>query len=72
MIHLAYLAKILDGNGLYGSLIHAAIALFFGGSALCIFFFLWKNGRLDMNEEPAHHMLKDDTEINCLNNNKEN
>lgn len=60
MIHPAFIAKTLDGSGLYGSLIHSSVALFFGGSALLIFFFLWKKGRLDMNEEPALHMLKDE------------
>lgn len=54
------LAKTLDGSGLYGSLIHSAIALFFGGGALLIFLFLWKRGGLDMDEGPAKRMLRDE------------
>lgn len=61
MIAPLILAKTLDGCGVYGSLIHYSFAFFFGGSALLIFAYLWKKGLLDMDEEPAIHMLKEES-----------
>lgn len=58
-----FIAKILDGSGIYGELLHFAFAALFFGGALMIFLQLWKKGRLDMDEEPAVRMLYDDSEI---------
>lgn len=52
----------LDGTGLYGTLIHFAFSAAFFGSAVLIFLYLWKKGRLDMDEEPAARMVNDDDE----------
>lgn len=53
-------AKTLDGVGIYGTLVHFTIAAAFFGSALLLFIYLWRKGRLDMNEGPARRMLDDD------------
>lgn len=53
---------IRDGSGLYGSLFNYAIlsALFF--STLLVFVYLWRKGRLDMDEEAKWKMLEEDHE----------
>jgi len=66
-----FVCKILDGTGLYGSLIHSSFAFFFFGGALLIFCFLWKKGGLDMDEGPALHMLIDEHETHPNQINKE-
>lgn len=56
------IAKTLDGVGIYGGLLHFATAAAFFGSAVLIFIYLWRKGRLDMDEGPAKRMLHDDPE----------
>ncbi|MEM1281999.1 MAG: cbb3-type cytochrome oxidase assembly protein [Chlamydiota bacterium] len=56
------IAKTLDGLGIYGGLLHFTIAATFFGGALIIFIYLWRKGRLDMDEGPAERMLNDDQE----------
>ncbi len=56
------LAKILDGIGVYGGLLHFTFAAAFFGGALLIFIYLWRKGQLDMDETPAERMLEDDDE----------
>lgn len=58
------LAKTLDGEGIYGSLVHYTVAAAFFGSALLLFIYLWRKGRLDMDEGPAQKMLEDEEEKN--------
>lgn len=53
------IAKTLDGIGIYGELLHFTMAAAFFGSALLIFINLWRKGKLDMDEGPAKHMLRD-------------
>lgn len=52
--------KPLDASGDCGGLVHYAIVIALVGGALLLFFYLWKKGRLDMDEEPKHKMLNDD------------
>jgi nitrogen fixation-related uncharacterized protein len=56
------IAKVLDGVGLYGELLHFIIALVSFGTAVLIFIYLWRKGRLDMDEGPAERMLHDEPE----------
>lgn len=54
---------ILDGFGVYGSTLHSALVVAFVGSAFMVFLYLWKKGRLDMDEEAKHQMMNDGSEI---------
>jgi hypothetical protein len=66
------IAKTLDGTGIYGEILHFAFAALFFGGALLIFIYLWRKGRLDMDEDPARRMLEDEPEDKKRNsNNKE-
>jgi hypothetical protein len=49
----------IDG-GVCGSFVHYALIIALVGSAFLIFLYLWKKGRLDMDEDPKIQMLKDD------------
>lgn len=51
---------IIDGSGIYGSLLHYAMVLFFVGSALLIFTYLWWTGKLGMSEGPKYRMMDDE------------
>lgn len=53
-------AEITDEMGVYGSLLHYSLVILFVGSAFLIFLYLWKKGRLDMDEEPKYDMMDDD------------
>lgn len=55
-------STIQDGGGIYGSIFHYTLVIFFVAGAFILFLYLWKKGRLDMDEEPKHQMLKDDEE----------
>ena len=39
------------------------MVLAFVGSALLVFIYLWRKGRLDMDEEPKFQMMKDDESL---------
>jgi hypothetical protein len=53
---------VIDGSGIYGTLFHYSLVIAFVGSAFLAFIYLWKKGRLDMDEEPKFQMLKSDEE----------
>jgi hypothetical protein len=53
-------APVLDGGGECGSFTHYVFILTLVGSAFLIFLYLWKKGKLDMDEEPKHMMMKDE------------
>lgn len=53
-------APVLDGGGECGNIIHYVFILTLVGSAFLIFLYLWKKGKLDMDEEPKHTMMKED------------
>lgn len=54
--------SITDEMGIYGSLLHYAFIIAFVGGAFLIFLYLWRKGRLDMDEEPKYDMMEDDEE----------
>lgn len=51
---------IIDGFGIYGNMLHSAMIIFFVGSAFLIFLYLWRKGRLDMDEEPKFQMMREE------------
>lgn len=51
---------VIDGAGVYGSMFHYAFVIAFVGSAFLVFIYLWKNNRLDMDEEPKYQMMNED------------
>lgn len=56
--------EVVDQGGIYGGMLNYVLAIFFMGSALLIFLYLWKKGRLDMDEEPKNQMMEDDEDTN--------
>ncbi len=54
---------LIDGGGVYGSLLHYTLIMALVGSAFLIFFYLWSKGRLDMDEEPKLQMMRSDEEV---------
>ena len=52
----------IDGAGVYGGLLHYSLVIALVGSALLIFLYLLKKGRLDMDEEPKIQMMLPDEE----------
>lgn len=53
---------ILDTTGDCGSLVHYAFVIALVGAAFLIFLYLWKKDKLDMDEEPKHKMMKEDSD----------
>ncbi|MFT5316908.1 MAG: hypothetical protein ACI8RA_000148 [Chlamydiales bacterium] len=53
----------LDGGGVCGEVMHYSMVIAFVGSALLVFVYLWRKGRLDMDEEPKYQMMKDEESI---------
>ncbi len=51
---------MMDATGFYGGVFHYAHVFFFVGTAMMIFLYLWWNGKLDMNENPARQMMHDE------------
>jgi hypothetical protein len=58
-LFIAESESTIDG-GICGSYVHYAFIIAFVGSAFLIFLYLWKKGKLDMDEEPKIQMFKDD------------
>lgn len=54
---------MIDGYGVYGNYLHYGLVIFFGGSAFIIFLYLYKRGKLDMDEEPKYQMMEDEPPI---------
>lgn len=46
-----------DGSGAYGTYMGYGFRFFFGGTALLFFLYLWRRGKLDMDESPKMSML---------------
>jgi hypothetical protein len=53
------LAVVLDGIGIYGTVMHYALIIASSSSALLAFAYCWKRGRLDLDEEPKQQMMKE-------------
>jgi hypothetical protein len=51
---------MIDGIGVYGSILHYALLIAIVGSTLFIFIYLWCKGRLDMDESAKDQMMKGD------------
>ena len=51
-----------DSHGVYGNILHYALAVVFMGSALLLFIYFWAKGRLDMDEEAKYEMLQENEE----------
>lgn len=49
----------IDG-GQCGSFTHYSLVIAFVGAAFIIFLYLWKKGKLDMDEEPKITMMHDE------------
>ncbi len=60
MLLNSFLAQILDGCGIYGNVFYWSSAIAFCGSAVLVFLYFWRKGRLDMDEEPAKQMMTED------------
>lgn len=52
---------MIDGIGIYGCVLHYTLVIAFVMSACLIFLYLWRNQRLDMDEEPKFQMMQDPT-----------
>lgn len=52
----------LDGGGIYGYVFVNASVVALVGSAFILFFFLWRKGRLDMDESPKFQMMSEEEE----------
>lgn len=50
----------LDGGGIYGQMLHYSLVMAIVGSTFLIFMYLWRKGRLDMDEGPKMQMMIDD------------
>lgn len=48
----------MDGSGITGSLFHYSFLIALFASTLLVFIYLWKKGKLDMDEEPKLQMLE--------------
>jgi len=46
-----------DGAGIIGSLWHYSMLIALVGSTLLVFIYLWRKGRLDMDEEAKYQMM---------------
>lgn len=57
---LADAAPAIDPEGVCGSMVHYAFVLAFVGGAFLIFLYLWKKGKLDMDEDAKIKMMQDD------------
>lgn len=54
------LLAVIDGFGLYGKFLHYGTVIFLVGSAFLIFLYLWRNKRLDIDEEPKFQMMQEE------------
>jgi hypothetical protein len=54
------ICAVIDGAGIYGSILHYALVIAFVGSAFLIFLYLWGKERLDMDEKPKFQMMQDE------------
>lgn len=49
-----------DGIGIIGNIFHYALLLALVGSTFLIFIYLWRKGKLDMDEEAKYRMMEDE------------
>lgn len=60
------LLLVLDGFGVYGTFLHYGFVIFFVGGAFLVFYYFWKKGKLDMDQEPAIQMMQEEMEDNLF------
>lgn len=53
---------MIDGIGVQGNIFHYSLVIFLVTSAFLLFFYLWLNKKLNMDEEPKFHMMQDEEE----------
>lgn len=53
-------AALMDTVGFFGNLFEHVMVVALGGSAILVFLYLWRKGRLDMDQEPAVIMMEAD------------
>ena len=51
---------IIDGIGALGNYMHFGLVSCLVGSAFLIFMYLWKKGKLDMEEDAKYEMMRSD------------
>lgn len=49
----------MDQTGSFGTLLHYGMVIALVGSAFLVFIYLWRKGRLDMDEEPKFQMMEE-------------
>lgn len=54
---------VIDGFGVYGNLLHYSFVISIVGSSFLVFFYLWKKGRLGMDEEAKYQMMNEEVEL---------
>ena len=52
-----------DWSGIYGGIFHYSMIFAFFGGALLAFFYFWRKGKLDFDEEPKVQMMRDEEDI---------
>lgn len=57
------LAFIKDATGIWGGLTHYSLVICFVGGAFIIFLYLWKRGKLNMDEGPKFEMMESDESL---------
>lgn len=54
------LADERDWSGIYGGIFHYSMIFAISGSTLLAFFYFWRKGRLDLDEEPKIQMMREE------------
>jgi len=52
----------VDGGGVYGSVLYYSFTIAYVGSAFLIFIYLYRKGKLDMDEGPKNQMMQSENE----------
>lgn len=53
----------VDGGGVVGAFLSYGMAIATMGATVLVFIHLWRKGRLDMDEQPKYHMMREDEEL---------
>ena len=62
-----------DGGGVYGSIFYYSMTIAYVGSAFFIFIYLYRAGKLNMDESPKNEMMFPDKEdVNAIKNRSQN
>lgn len=58
------IAQVIDSTGVCGSIVHYSLVIMLVGCSMILFLYLWRKGKLDMDEGPKYQMMNDDNEEN--------